>query len=159
MSGKERGVTIMELVMVMACMGILAAVALPNWAKTAWPAYRLKNAVHQVVADVRYARIRAVATNRSYRLRFDPAGDAYAVEKKNVDGESPPWLEEGNVRSFGTGAGTSFKGIRIIGSGEYAIVFGPTGSVTPATVTLQNSLGRTMKVVCSMAGRIRVSRE
>lgn len=159
MSEIQRGVTLIEMLMVLACLGILAAVALPTWIQRGWPAYRLKNAAHQVIADVRYARTRAVATNQRCRLHFSPDCDTYVLEEENSAGGSPPWIEAGSVRYFGQGGGMSFKGIRIGGEEDYSIVFYPTGGVTGATVTLQNSLDHTMKVICSMAGRIRIARE
>lgn len=159
MSRQNRGVTLLELMVVLACVGILAAIAVPSWIRNGWPAYRLKNAANQVVADVRYARMRAVAASREYRLRFDAAADLYLLEKGAPPGGVPSWTPEGPVRRFGENGGTSFSGVDITGDEEYSIVFGPTGAVTPRTVTLESTPDRILKVICSMAGRIRVARE
>lgn len=156
---ERKGVTLMELMTVIACLAILAAIAVPGWISRGWPAYRLKNAAHQVVSDIRLARIRAVATNRQYRLRFTPASDSYQLEKGNLPSGSSSWVAEGQPIKFGSKGGSSFLGVCIAGKKPYSIVFRPTGSVTSGTVTLQNTLNRTTKIVCSMAGRIRMIKE
>ena len=75
----RKGVTLIELVATMACLAILAAIVVPSWITSTWPAHRLKNAARQIVSDIRYARTRAVTTNRQYRLRFDPVSDSYLI--------------------------------------------------------------------------------
>lgn len=159
MISEQRGVTLVELMTVIACLAILAAIALPTWIKNGWPVHRLKNATHQVISDIRLARTRAVSANQAYRLRFDPATDSYLLERDVSPGESFSWLADGVPRRFGSGGGASFSGVHIAGEEEYALIFRPTGRVTSKTITLQSATGHTMKIVCSMAGRIRVDRE
>jgi prepilin-type N-terminal cleavage/methylation domain-containing protein len=154
----QKGVTLTELLMVIVCLGILMAIAAPDWISRAWPVYRLKNAARQVVSDVRLARTRAVTANRQYRLRFDPSGDAYFLEKGDLPGGSANWAVEGSARRFGSAGGASFSGVEIAGDAEFCVVFSPTGTVTSATITLENTPGGKMAVVCSMAGRVRMVR-
>jgi Tfp pilus assembly protein FimT len=151
--------TLVELMLGIACLGILSAIAVPYWAANGRPAHRLKNAAHQVVADARLARSRAVATNRQFRLRFDPSSDVYLLEKGDSASGSVSWSSEGGVRRFGLDGGSSFTGVTISGGEEYAVMFRPTGAVSPQTIALQGTGGRTLKVVCSMSGRIRVVTE
>ena len=155
----QRGITLIELMTVMACLAILAALVVPNWIANAWPAHRLKNAVRQVVSDVRYARTRAVATNRQYRLRFDPVSDAYLMERGDASDGSHSWTVEGSARFFGSHGSTSFSGVSIVGDKEYTMVFRPTGGMTGLTISLKNTLGQTTKIICSMAGRIQLLKE
>lgn len=159
MLSTQKGVTLIELLTAMACLAILAAIVAPKWIATAWPVYRLKNAARQVVSDVRYARMRAVATNRQYRLRFDPASDSYSMERGDAPEGSLSWTREGAARCFGSHESTSFSGIRIVGEKEYAMVFRPTGGMTAVTISLTNPLDQTTKIVCSMAGRIQLLKE
>lgn len=155
----NRGVTILELMVVLSCLAILGAVVAPNWIATAWPAYRLKSASRQIASDIRHARIRAVSTNRQYRLRIDPVSDSYVMERGDASSSSSIWIMEGSRKRFGRHKKSAFPGVGIGGGEEYRIVFQPTGGGTNKTVTLENSLGQTMKIVCSMAGRIRFVRE
>jgi hypothetical protein len=99
--------------------------------------------------------MRAVASNQPYRLRFDPSTDAYLLERSDSSGGSLAWYVEGLPRRFGAGGG-SFAGVGVAGEKEFSVVFRPTGAVSSATITLKNDRGSTMKVVCSMAGRVRM---
>jgi prepilin-type N-terminal cleavage/methylation domain-containing protein len=155
----KKGFTVIEVMVVVACLAILSAICVPGWIATGRPALRLKNATKQVVSDTRYARMRAVATNRQYRLRFDPLADTYLLERGDLPTGSASWIPEGSPRRFGLNGGSSFAGVHIEGDTQYSIVFRPTGTVTSNTVTLKNSLDRTRKVVCSMAGRVRIIKE
>jgi prepilin-type N-terminal cleavage/methylation domain-containing protein len=157
--GKQKGLTLIELLLVIVCLAVLSAVSLPYWISKGRPAYRLKNASLQVVSDIRLARIRAVAANCQYRLRFIPMSDSYLLERGDLPSGSSTWIVEGYERYFGTNGSTSFSGVQIAGEEQYSIVFRPTGTVTSSTVTLQNEVGRTVKIICSMAGRIRMTRE
>ena len=159
MALNQRGITLIELMTVLACLAILAAVAAPNWIATAWPAYRLKSAARQVVSDVRYARMRAVATNRQYRLRFDPVSDSYLMERGDAPDGSSSWTGEGATQWFGSHGSTTFSGISIDGEKEYAMIFRPTGGMTAVTICLRNTLNQSTKIVCSVAGRIRLLKE
>jgi len=155
----QRGITLIELMTATACLAILSVLVVPNWIATAWPAYRLKNAARQVVSDVRYARMRAVATNRQYRLRFDPVSDSYLMERGDAPDGSLSWTMEGAMRWFGSHSSTSFYGVNIVGEKEYTMVFRPTGGMTAVTISLRNPLDQTTKIVCSIAGRIQLLKE
>jgi type II secretion system protein H len=158
--GKEpKGITLIELMMVIACIGILAATTVPYWISNGRPAYRLKSAARQVVADIRLARARAVATNRQFRLRFDPVSNRYLLEKGDASSGSVSWAAEGAFRRFGQDCAPSFTGVHISGEEEYSAVFRPSGSVSPGAVILQYKMGQTIKIVYSMTGRVRLIRE
>lgn len=159
MTGARKGMTLLELMLVISCLGILTAIAVPYWVGSCLPAYRLKNAAHQVVSDLRLARARSVATNRQFRIRFDPPSDSYLLEMGDSSTGSSSWSVEGAIRCFGENADSLCAGVGIEGDDAYSFVFRPTGGVTAGTVTLQNTKGQVMKVVCSMAGRIRMERE
>lgn len=159
MTIEQRGLTLIELLLVIACLAVLSAISMPHWISKERPALRLKNASLQVVSDIRLARTRAVAANRQYRLRFIPMSDSYLLERGDLPSGSTTWVVEGYERYFGTNGSASFSGVQITGEEQYSLVFRPTGTVTSATVTLQNEIGRTAKIICSMAGRVRVTKE
>lgn len=155
----QTGMTLMELMMAIACLGILSAIAVPYWIGNGRPAYRLKNAAHQIVSDIRLARARSVATNRQFRIRFDPVSDSYLVEKGDSSSGSVSWVVEGSPRCFGQDGNPLFSGVGILGDEEYSVFFRPTGGMTSGSITIQNDGGQVVRVVCSMAGRIRLVRE
>lgn len=71
-----RGVTLVEMMIVVAIMGILASIAVPNFARHL-PGIRLKGDVRDVASVFRLARMRAVAECRHYGVYLD-------------DGSTPP---------------------------------------------------------------------
>lgn len=80
MTASQKGFTLIELVIVMALVGILLAFALPqylSWRKGA--AYN--NAAYQVVAALRQARSLAVSDKREYRVEFDISAGDYRLTR------------------------------------------------------------------------------
>jgi prepilin-type N-terminal cleavage/methylation domain-containing protein len=71
-----RGVTLIEMMIVVVVMGILASIAVPNFARN-MPGIRLKGDVRDVASVFRLARLRAVAECRHYGVYLD-------------DGAAPP---------------------------------------------------------------------
>lgn len=67
-----RGVTLAELVTVLAIIGVLAALAVPSFLKVL-PSIRLKGDVRDVASILRLARMRAVAGRSQYGVYFDDA--------------------------------------------------------------------------------------
>jgi len=74
---KNRGFTIIELVVVLAVMAIAMAVALPRFRLT--PSHKVRSAANQLVRDLELARTRALGTKRKVRVQFDVTGGAYTA--------------------------------------------------------------------------------
>jgi len=66
---KKYGFTLLEMMIVVAIMGILSAIAVPNL-KTYMAQRRLNGAVRQVFGDLMAARQRAITENRSIGVEF-----------------------------------------------------------------------------------------
>jgi type II secretion system protein H len=74
----RRGFTLVELAVVLAVMGILAAIAVPRFA-AAGGRYRVQLAADRVLRDIEQARQRAVMRSAPQTITFAPASRSYVT--------------------------------------------------------------------------------
>ena len=84
----DAGFSIAELLTVVAIIGIIALVVVPNFGQYMRSA-KLKGAMRQLTFDIRSARQRAVSRNDYARVRFtfSPTASSYVVEE-STDGKA-----------------------------------------------------------------------
>jgi type II secretory pathway pseudopilin PulG len=75
--------TLVELLIVVALVGIFAVAILGRWQSTLYD--RARAVAQIVVADVAYARNLAVANNSSYRITFDVPDNRYVLTHSGSD--------------------------------------------------------------------------
>lgn len=156
---RQRGMTLLELMVVIALLAGLSAMALPNFLNTILPHYRLNNAAQRLVNDILHARMRAVSTNRQHRIVFDTKNNAYWIEAGDRSMDSKNWFLTPPVRRFDDSGGDAyFPGVTLFSATERALMLKPTGGQTPMSVTLCYSRGQVIKLCTAIAGRIRLER-
>jgi prepilin-type N-terminal cleavage/methylation domain-containing protein len=74
MKNRERGVTLNELIISLAVVGVLAAVSLPKLVKIV-PNYRLTGTARSLVVQIHRAKLKAVQQGIIYYFDFDLDGD------------------------------------------------------------------------------------
>lgn len=75
---QQQGFTLAEVIMVLAIIGILAAIAIPNF--LSWlPNMRLKAAARDLYSSMQKARAEAIKTNRDHAIVFDTANNRYVL--------------------------------------------------------------------------------
>jgi prepilin-type N-terminal cleavage/methylation domain-containing protein len=79
------GLTLIELLLTLAVLGILAAILIPQLSGDL--PERLSAAAQIVSADLDYARSLAVANNSSYRITFDPANNRYYLKHSGTNAQ------------------------------------------------------------------------
>jgi prepilin-type N-terminal cleavage/methylation domain-containing protein len=166
----KRGLTIIELVVVMCIVGVMVLIAIPNIGR--WlPRYRLKSAARDVASNMQLARLGAIKDNREWALLFDVNGESYQIiSDKGADGNwgTPDDTEERAVNlsdypsvRFGDsghgpapGGGPVDDGVTFVAD---RAEFNPGGTSTAGTVYLQNNRNDAIAIrVDSSTGIIRM---
>jgi prepilin-type N-terminal cleavage/methylation domain-containing protein len=131
------GFSLVELVVTLALVGILAAIALPNWNKLL-PSYQLDSSARQVQSELHYIKMRAAAENAGFQFVYSDGAAAYTIQRASIILVTKP-LPTGIVV---TNAGT--------------ISFSPRGTAGGNRVGLRNTQGTCKQVVVSPTGRVRI---
>ncbi len=147
--GRGKGFTLVELLIVIAVMGILSAVAVPGY-QTFLAKKRLNGAAREVMSDLMEARMQAINQNNRFRVFF-------------LDNRRYLILDDDdNNNAISSGETTRLKNIQtnfsdVTLSRTADPIFHPRGTATlGTTVTVTNSQG-TKYVIVSLTGRVRIS--
>ena len=163
---KDTGLTVAELMVVIAIIAIVSSIAIPNI--IGWlPNYRLGNAASGILTALEYGRSRAVRENASVGISFNSATDSYTLWLDNGDPSGTPddVIQNGTEETIRTGqvtqgndmTGASFGGgvsqLRFNARGIPLVAGGGPGG---GAVTLTNSRGDTRVVRVTNGGNCRI---
>lgn len=144
---KRRGFSLVELMIVIAIMGILLTMALPSWHR-----YRLnadlKSAAREIAGDIFTLKQRAVGEQSPYRIIFDLGNHSYQL----INVSTGNVVRTRNLTEFGYGitmTGSTFN--------NDTINFSTRGTVAPGSITLSNTRNSTATVTVNITGRTHVS--
>jgi type IV fimbrial biogenesis protein FimT len=147
MRGRSHGLTLLEVVVALAIIGVLLSVGVLAYAQMV-DDLRLNHAARQVMLDLTITRTRALADNTGRRLVFLPDHDSYQPQVQ-ISGH---YGDDGVAITLP--AGIDLTGCTASGS---AVAFRPRGNAaTFGTITLRNRPGHERRIVVDIAGRIRV---
>jgi len=144
----SRGSSAAELLATCAVLGILLRTAVPTISGVV-TSYRLQGATRQVAADLKQARMSAIAENNRYSFRLIDTGTYSVHDDVNNNGTIDPG-EVVTTVALGT---TGWPGVTIAGDG--IVTFLPNGmAVSAGTLTLSGS-GKARTVTVSQGGMMR----
>jgi prepilin-type N-terminal cleavage/methylation domain-containing protein len=131
------GFSIIEMAATLALVGIVAAIAIPHWAKLI-PAYQLDSSTRQLQSELHSIKMRAASENVPFQLQYIEGAVEYAIQRDAATLAKKP-LPEGIVI---TKAGI--------------ISFSPRGTAGGNRIRLRNSDGLCRQIVVSATGRVRI---
>jgi len=141
----HNGFTLVELIIVIALLGIALAIAAPSFGNYL-ERHNLRAAARAISSDIFLTRARAVSENKQYRMTFDQADNSYCVLKRNEDDTA--WDPAGPKRSlyaFSSGLYFNFED-------KININFQTRGTVTARTISIRNK-DRQADIVINFTGR------
>lgn len=131
------GFSTIELVVALAIMGMVAAIALPNW-NSLLPGYALNNSTRQIQSEIHHLKMRAAAENVSFQLTYLQGASAYTVQRDSKAVATKPLADGTTITKDGL------------------ITFSPRGTAGANRVRLSNSKGECKQIVVAPTGRVRV---
>jgi Tfp pilus assembly protein FimT len=131
------GISIVELLVAVALMGIIAAIAFPAWNRLL-PNYALNNSVRQIQSELHSIKMRAAAESVGFQLVYAQGSNAYSIQRGSKTLEVKPIAEGTMITKDGV------------------ISFSPRGTAGANRVRLRNTAGFCKQIVVSATGRVRV---
>jgi prepilin-type N-terminal cleavage/methylation domain-containing protein len=139
----EAGFSFVELMVVIALIGILSAISLPSFLRTL-PEKRLKNAARNLYADMQKARLLAVRKNKKVPVKFiTSVSPGYYYFDDNDNKKWDSWEFKRNLSEYG---GIDYGRGKVIKRWDNEsftalatnITFGVTGTANQGTTYLHN---------------------
>ncbi len=141
----------------MAIIGILGAAAAPGVSR--WiEDYRVKAASRQLMSDLQFARMKAVADNVQYQVYFNQANNRYWVQGWNP--ATSLWNQIGATRQFSNAASPAYEpGVTLTFStnGDKTATFSQMGQATPAITASLSSTNYQSNVIVATTGRVQIA--
>ncbi len=103
----EKGVTLIELIVVFVIIAIMAAFIVPGIGSSWLPRYRLRTATRDIVSTMRTAQMRAVSNRLQYQVSFNVGTSSYVLQH-NSGGQT---FNDGPIQTVPSGIIVSVAGL------------------------------------------------
>lgn len=162
------GFSLVEVIVVVAVIGIIASIAIPNY--FSWlPNMRLKGAARDLFSNMQRIKMEAIKTNRDHAIVFDTANNKYLLCSNFAAGACLSVKEIINLNGYGSGVGYghgnvpegnsattvpgNFPADNVSYTGK-AVVFSPQGTSTAGYVYMQNQDNTAYAVGTPISGAV-----
>lgn len=153
------GYTLIEVLIVVAILGIVSAIVVPNMLTAG--TLGVQAAARIIVADILFAQNEAIAQQQVRKVVFDPDNDSYQLTDENDDVLSVKW-KSGAANNYVVDFGDDdrFSGVTIVSAdfgGSTTLQFDALGGPSSGGTVVIEFNGRQYRVtVASFTGRVTV---
>ncbi len=145
---KDKGFTLVEMMVVIAIMAIVSAIAIPNFYSYA-AGMKLRSANRDLYSALQKTRMNAIRDNRRWSVIITDS--SYMVVDCGPDND----CNSNNINQLTTNI-SQYAGITITGGVPITFIFNSEGTCNAGTITFTNPKGITSQVSVLPTGRIRM---
>jgi type II secretion system protein H len=149
---KDKGFTLVEMMVVIAIMAIISAIAVPNFYSFA-AGMKLRSASRDLYSALQKTRMNAIRQNTRWAVEF--TSSSYKVVNCGLNNVCSGSGATDNIDSTATNI-SAYSGINIP-SFPAIVEFYPDGTSNGGTLTFGDSTGHTSQVEVLASGRIKTS--